>query len=101
MWTPSLKVILFFCYFLQYDEVLLSSFLSGSYHYLVFMDPVHGYSKSKLLVKEQVPLKSKIRFSYVIPVVYFDQSSAHLLIPIKATKPFVLSMSLSDFFSVN
>ena len=49
----------FLCYF------LLSSLLEGCYHYLVFMDPVNGYSKSKLLLKEQVSLKSKITFGYV------------------------------------
>ena len=41
----------FLCYFLQYDEVFLSSLLDGCYHNIVFMDPVNGYSKSKLLVK--------------------------------------------------
>ena len=39
---------LFLCYFLQYYEVLLSSLLDSCYHYLVFMDPVNGYSKVKL-----------------------------------------------------
>ena len=34
-------------------------------HYLVFMDPVNDYSNSKLLVKEQVSLKNKVRVSYV------------------------------------
>ena len=43
----------FLCYF------LLSSLLEGCYHYLVFMDPVNSYSTSKLLLKEQVSLKSK------------------------------------------
>ena len=42
----------FLCYFLQYNEVYLISPLEGCYHYLVFMHPVNGYSKSKLLVKE-------------------------------------------------
>ena len=42
----------FLCYFLQYDEVFFISFLDGYYHYLVFMDPFNGCSKSKLLVKE-------------------------------------------------
>ena len=37
----------------------------GCYHYFVFMDLVNGYSKSKLIVKKQVPLKNKIRFGYV------------------------------------
>ena len=58
MWPPLSKFIVFLCYFLQYDEVLLISLLDGCYHYLVFMNPVNG-SKSKLLVKEQVSLKSK------------------------------------------
>ena len=46
------------------------------------MDPVSGYLKSKLFVKEEVSLKSKIRLGYVsliifaIPVFYFDQTSA-------------------------
>ena len=52
MLPPLSKVIVFFCYFLQYDEVFLISLLDGCYHYLVFMDPVNGYSKSKLPVKE-------------------------------------------------
>ena len=52
MWSLSLKNILFFSItFLPYDEVLLSSLLGVCYHYLVFMDPVNGYSKSKLLLK--------------------------------------------------
>ena len=55
----------FLYYFLSNDEVLLSSLLDVSYHYLVFMDQVNGCSKSKLLVKEQVSLKSKIRFDCV------------------------------------
>ena len=39
---------------------------NGCYHYFVFfLDLVHGYSKSKLLVKKQVPWNSKIRFGYV------------------------------------
>ena len=38
-------------YFLPYDEVLLCSLLNVYYQYLVFMDPVNVYSKSKLLVK--------------------------------------------------
>ena len=37
----------FLFYFLQYDELILSSLLDGCYHYIVFMDPVNGYSKSK------------------------------------------------------
>ena len=34
-------------YFLLYGEVLLRSLSDICYHYLVFMDPVSGYSKSK------------------------------------------------------
>ena len=50
---PSLsKVIVFFSYFLQYDEVFLISLLDICYHYLVFVDPVKGCSKSKYLVKD-------------------------------------------------
>ena len=84
MWPPLSKFIVFLCYFLQYDEVLLISLLDGCYHYLVFMDPVNGYSKSKLLVKEQVSLKSKSDSAmsliiFAIAVFYFYQSSAHLL----------------------
>ena len=44
---------------------LLSSLLDDCCHYLVFTDPVNGYSKSKQLVKEQVLLKGKITFGYV------------------------------------
>ena len=32
-----LKIIVFFCYFLQFDEVFLISFLDCCYHYLVFL----------------------------------------------------------------
>ena len=73
-------------YFLPYDEVLVCSLLDVCFHHFVFMDPVNGYSKSKLLVKEQVLLKCKISFGcvsfviFVIPVFYFDQSSDHLLL---------------------
>ena len=42
----------FLSYFLQYDEVFFIDFLDSCYHYLVFMDPVNGCSKSKLPVKE-------------------------------------------------
>ena len=63
MWPPLSKVIVL-CYFLHYDKVFLSSLLDF-YHYLAFMDPINGYSKSKLLAKAQVSLKSKIRFGYV------------------------------------
>ena len=50
--------------FLQYDEVFLINLLDGCYDYQVFMDPVNR-SKSKLLLKEYISLKSKIRFGYV------------------------------------
>ena len=61
---PPLSIfIVFLCYVLQYDEVILINLLDVCYHYLVFMDPVNG-SKSKLLVKEQVSLQSKIKFGY-------------------------------------
>ena len=46
MWSSLLIVILFFSYFLPYDEVLSDI----CYHYLVFMDLVSGYSKSDLAV---------------------------------------------------
>ena len=46
------KTVCFLCYFIQYEEVFLSRLLESCYHYLVFMDPVNGYSKSTLLVKE-------------------------------------------------
>ena len=52
-------------YFLPYDEVLLCSLIDICYHYLVFMDPVNGYSKSQFFVKEQILLKSKISFGCV------------------------------------
>ena len=42
----------FLCYFLQHDEVFFISLLAGCYHYLVFLDSINCYSKSKLLVKE-------------------------------------------------
>ena len=51
MLLPLLKVTMFFCYFLQYDEVSLLTFLEGCYHHLVFMNPVSRCSKLKLLVK--------------------------------------------------
>ena len=51
--------------FLQYDEVCSISLLVRCYHHLVFMDPVNDYLKSKLLVKQQVSLKSKTKFGYV------------------------------------
>ena len=40
----TVTTILFFCYFLQYDKVLLSSLSVGCYHYFVLMDPGNGYS---------------------------------------------------------
>ena len=49
-------------YFSPYDEVLLCSLFDIYCHYLVFMESVNGYSRSKLLVKEQVLLKCKISF---------------------------------------
>ena len=52
-------------YFLPYDELVLCSLLDICYHYFVFMDPVNGYLKSKLLVTEQVLLKHKISFGCV------------------------------------
>ena len=63
-----MRIIVFLRYFLQYDEVLLRSLLDGCYDYLVFMDPVNGYSKPKLFVKEQVSFKNKIRSGYVCPL---------------------------------
>ena len=41
----------FLCYFLHYNEVFLIIFFVSCYHFLVFMGPVSGCSKSKLLVK--------------------------------------------------
>ena len=38
----------------QSDKVFLTSLLDSCYHWLVFVDPVSGYSKSKLLLKEHV-----------------------------------------------
>ena len=45
--------------FLPYDEELLIRLLGGCYHYTVFLVPVNAYSKSKLLVEEQLSLKIK------------------------------------------
>ena len=76
VWKPVFFSIISKCYqlyrksmcfsvtFLQYDEVFLISLLDGCYHYLIFMDKANG-SKSKLLVKDYISLKSKIRFGYV------------------------------------
>ena len=55
---------IFLCFFLQYYEV-------GCYHYFVFMDSVNDFSKSKLFVKEQLSLKSKIRFGNVCLCMYY------------------------------
>ena len=41
------------------------AFLNRCWHYLALMDLVNGYSNSKLLVKEHVSWKSKIRFDYI------------------------------------
>ena len=52
----------------------MSSLLDGCYQYLVFIDPVNGYSKLKLIVKERVSLKSQMRYGsaclliFVFPV---------------------------------
>ena len=84
MWPTLSKVIVFLCYFLQYDEVFLTSLLDGCYHYLVFINPVNGYSKLQLPVKKQVSLKSKIRLTIYVSCNFFYpsfvlSSSAHLL----------------------
>ena len=42
MLLPLSKVLVFFCYFLQYDESVFDSLLDGCYLYLVFMDLVSG-----------------------------------------------------------
>ena len=52
MFSPLLKIIVFLCYFLQFDVVSLISLLDGCYHCWIFMDPVKGCSKSVLLVNE-------------------------------------------------
>ena len=44
------------------------AFLDRCCHCLDFMDLVHGYSNSNLLVKDQVSLKSKIRSGYIWPL---------------------------------
>ena len=64
MWPPLSKVTAFFCFFLQYDEVFLSSLLNGCYHYLDFMDPVNDYSESKLLVKSDSAMSVSCNFCY-------------------------------------
>ena len=71
---PLLTVIVFFCYFLQYDDVFLIDLLDGCYHYLVLRDPVNDYSNSELLVKEYVSLKSKIRFGYACLTIFCYRS---------------------------
>ena len=100
MWSLPSKFIVFLYYFLPCDEVLLGV----CYHCLVFMDPVNGYSKSKLLVKQQVLLKSKIRFDCVSLVIFLSQFSILInlqltcLCSVKATKPILLSIPPSDIF---
>ena len=103
MKTSLSKDIVFLGYLLQYDEVLLV--LDGLYNYVVSIHTVHGYSKSKLLVKEIVSLKSKIRFGNVcfwsflfsqFPILINLQPTN--LSSVEATEPFVLSSSLSDIF---
>ena len=47
--APLSKVIVFLCTF---HNMMKISLLGGCDHYLVFMDPVNGCSKLKLLVKE-------------------------------------------------
>ena len=55
---------------LLFSLLLLISLLDGWYHSRVFMDPVNGYLKSKLLVK--VSLKSEIPFCWAYPrLIYF------------------------------
>ena len=56
----------FLCYFLQYAEVFLISLLNSYCHYLVFIDPVKGCSKSKLLVKEEFHWKVKSELAMYI-----------------------------------
>ena len=65
MWSPLLKSLCFSLLLFIVWQITLSSLLNGCYHCFVFTDPLNGYSKSKLLVKKQVALKSKIRFRYV------------------------------------
>ena len=62
-----MKVSVFLCYFLQHDEVRQFTPFRQLLP-LVFMDPVNGYSKPKLFVKEQVSFKNKSRFGYVCPL---------------------------------
>ena len=71
---PLLKVTVFFCYFVQYDDVFLIDLLDGCYHYLVLRDPVNDYSNSELLVKEYVSLKSKIRLGYACLIIFCYRS---------------------------
>ena len=96
---------IFLSSFLQYDEVFLSSLLDGCYHYLVFMDPVSGYSNSKLTAKQQVLLKSKITFGCVCLLKFLLSQFSTLInlqltcsCSVKATKPFALSISSTDIF---
>ena len=47
--APLWKIIVFLCTF---HSMMKISLLDGCDHYLVFMDPINGCSKLKLLVKE-------------------------------------------------
>ena len=88
MLPPLLKIMVFFCYFLQYDEVFLISFLGCCYHCPAFYGSCQWLFKSKLLVKDLISFKKKIKnqirlyisCNFCYPVFYFDHSSAHLLI---------------------
>ena len=67
------------------------------------MDPVSGYSKSKLLVKEQVSLKIKIKFGYVSLLPFLLSQFSTLInlqgsfqCSVKASKIFVFSIPSSD-----
>ena len=90
IWPPLSKVIVFLCY------MLFNSLLEGCY--LIFMDPVNGYSKPKLLLKEQVSLKSKITYvssnfcypNFLLLSIFTCSCS------VKAIKPLALSISSSE-----
>ena len=71
-------------YFLPYDEELVCSLSDVCFHYFVFIDPVNGYSRSKLLVKQQVLRKSKIGFGCVC-LLYFLLSQFSALINLQLT----------------
>ena len=43
MLPPLSKVIVFLCYFLQYDEIFLIRLLECCYHYLICLDPVNQW----------------------------------------------------------